>query len=62
MKTQNFPFIFSDIDKLPDDIQLKLLNPDVGTEQHDGETKKNKKKKKKKSKEDKSFQTSTTNE
>ena len=42
MKTQNFPFIFSDVDKLPDDIQLKLLNPDVCTEQHDGETKKEK--------------------
>ena len=39
MKTQNFPFIFSDIDKLPDDIWSRLLNPDVGTEQHDGETK-----------------------
>ena len=50
MKTQNFPFIFSDVNKLPDDIQTKLLNPDLGTEQHDGETKMKKKKKKKKSK------------
>ena len=57
MKTQNFPFIFSDVNKLPDDIWSKLLNPDVGTEQHDGETKK-----KKKSKDDESSQTSTTNE
>ena len=55
MKTQNFPFIFSDVDKWPDDIQSKLLNPDVGTEQHDGETKK--KKKKKKLKDDESSQT-----
>ena len=62
MKTQNFPFIFSDIKKLPDDIWSKLLNPDVGTEQHDGETKMKKKKKKKKLKDDKSSQTSTTNE
>ena len=60
MKTQNFPFIFSDVKKLPDDIQSKLLNPDVGIEQNDGNTKR--KKKKKKSKDDESSQTSTTNE